>query len=130
MNAKLQKLISTAALGLALYSYSIPAWAGKVNLPQVSIVFGYVTGSMAGARYSADNQQYIGCSFSNAAGPYVVCSAMDQTGKSFFCTSREAGHAKVVKSITDTSYIMFSTSSPNSYTCSGLRVYNDSSSLR
>ena len=29
MKAKLQKLIGTAVLGLALFSNSVPAWAGR-----------------------------------------------------------------------------------------------------
>jgi hypothetical protein len=85
---------------------------------------------MVGARYSTDTQQYIGCSFSNTAGPYVVCSAMDQTGKSFVCTSREARHAKVVKSITDSSNIAFGGSALTPYYCDVLSVHNDSSYLR
>ena len=63
MKVKLQKLIGTAVLGLALVSHSLPAWAGSVGLPEVTTthpVFGTL-GTMAGARYSTDSVQYIGC---------------------------------------------------------------------
>ena len=37
MKAKLHKLIGTAVLGLALLANSLPAWAGLVILPEVSV---------------------------------------------------------------------------------------------
>ncbi len=52
-------------LGLALVSNSYPVWAGEVSLPEVQVSDVDARGSMAGARYTGDNQQYIGCSFSN-----------------------------------------------------------------
>src|SRR5262245_29190620 len=109
MKAYLQKLIGTAVLGLALFSNSIPAWAGAVYLYEVTVDLNRINyeagGSMAGARYSTDSQQYIGCSFSNTNGPFVMCSATDKTGKSSFCTSTNLSLVAAVKAITDFSYI-------------------------
>ena len=108
MKAYLQKLIGTAALGLALFSTSIPAWAGEAYVEEVRVSDLDARGSTAGARYSGDSQQYIGCSFSNNGGPFVVCSAKDKTGKAVACTGTDPGLAAAAKAITDFSYISFS----------------------
>jgi hypothetical protein len=126
MKAKLHKLIGTAVLGLALCSHSLPTWAGGVSHPQVSIGPAGASGSMAGARYSADSQQYIGCSFSNTNGPYVVCFATDNTGKSLFCAG--PGNAAAAKAITDFSGIEFSVA--GNADCSRLAVNNYSYHLK
>jgi hypothetical protein len=89
MKAKLQKLIGTAGLGLALVSNSVPAWAGAFNLPQVSVGAGSASGGMAGARYSTDGRQFIGCRFSDTNGLFVTCLATAKTGKRLFCTSSD-----------------------------------------
>ena len=41
MKANLQKLIGTAVLGLALFSNSLPAWAGSVDLSEVEVGTNY-----------------------------------------------------------------------------------------
>ena len=66
MKAKLQKLIGTAVLGLALFSNSLPAWAGAATRNEVYISPSRTNaqGSLTGARYSADSEQYIGCDVS------------------------------------------------------------------
>jgi len=129
MKAKLQKLIGTAVLGLTLVSQSLPAWAGGVSFPQVTVGPSSASGSMVGARYSADSQQYIGCRFSNTYGPYVVCVARDNTGKSLFCTSNESRYLAAAKAITDFSNIEFGVT-PGTTSCSRLAVYNYSDHLR
>ena len=129
MKAKLHKLIGTAVLGLALVSQSLPAWAGAVSLPQVSVGPAGAAGSMAGVRYSADSTQYISCSFSNTNGPYVSCSAADNTGKSLFCVSTQSRFAAAAKAITDFSKIEFGVT-PGSSSCSRLQVDNYSYHLR
>ena len=70
MKTKLHKLISMAVLGVALQMQSLPAWAGLVSNTQVTILHDSndtfkligAYGTLTGARYSADTQQYIGCS--------------------------------------------------------------------
>src|SRR5215813_13353976 len=54
MTTRLHKLIGTALLGLAFVSPSLPAWADGADLRQVAIGPSAASGSMAGARYSAD----------------------------------------------------------------------------
>jgi hypothetical protein len=129
MKAKLHKLLGTAVLGLALVSHSLPAWAGTVNLPQVSVGTSSAAGSMAGVRYSADSTQKIGCSFSNTNVPSVMCLATDNTGKSLFCVSHESKYLTAAKAITDSSLINFSVT-PGSTSCSYLAVQNYSFYLR
>ena len=131
MKTYLRKLIGMAVLGLALVSNSIPAWAGEVSLPEVQVSDVDARGSMAGARYTGDNQQYIGCSFSNNGSLFVTCLAKDKIGKSVVCTSTDPGLAAAVKAITDFSYISFSSAQarvPGS--CTYLNVQNFSAYLR
>ena len=130
MKVHLQKL-GTAVLSLALVSHSLPAWAGSVGLPEVTTthpVFGTL-GTMAGARYSTDSIQYIGCIFSNTNGPSVVCSATDRNGKSSLCSSYEPQFAAAAKAITDFSYIQFNVA-PDGRSCRNLTVENSSENLR
>ena len=132
MKTYIQKLIGTAVLGLALISHSLPVWAGSAYLPEVAIFFDpgpRAGGTMAGARYSGDTQQYIGCSSSNYNGPFVMCSARDKTGKSAVCTSTDVKWFATVKAMTDSSYIYF-TPSPGTGTCNYLQVTNTSQYLR
>ncbi|MBM4257611.1 MAG: hypothetical protein FJ147_17170 [Deltaproteobacteria bacterium] len=129
MKTKLHKLIGTAVLGVALVSQSFPAWAGAVSTPQVAVGPSNAGGSMAGARYSAGSTQYIGCTFSNTAGPYVLCSATDATGKSLSCIGTQARHLAAAKAITDFSNIEFGVGGGSS-NCSRLTVYNYSYHLK
>ena len=129
MKAYSRNLIGTAVLGLALGSHTLPAWAGAVSLPQVSVGTYGAGGSMAGARFSADSQQYIGCRFSNTNDPYVNCSAIDKTGKALFCVGYESRFLAAAKAITDFSNIEFGVAPGSSY-CTRLAVYNYSYHLR
>jgi hypothetical protein len=129
MKTYLQKLISTAMLSLTLFSASLPAWAGHVNLPEVIVGTDSAAGSMAGARYSADSTQYIGCNFSNTNGPSVACSATDKTGKVLSCVGYNTQWPAAMKTITDFSYIYFSTVPGGTY-CKFLRVDNFSFYLK
>jgi hypothetical protein len=129
MKTKLHKLIGTAVLGLALVSHSLSAWAGNANRPQVTVGTHDAYGSMAGARYSADSQQYIGCRYSNTTGPYVICLAKDNTGKSLYCTGFESRYLAAAKAITDSSFVKFGVT-PGSAYCTKLEVTNNSYYLR
>ena len=130
MKTELHKLIRMTMLGLALCSNSLPVWAGTVSLPQVSVTPYSASGSMVGARYSADNQQYIGCQFWNISGPYVTCGARDSTGKTFFCYSTEPRHAAAVKAITDSSRISVGSTTSSPAICNQLTVDNYSDYLK
>ena len=130
MKAKLHKLIGTTMLALCLFSNEHSAWAGAASLPQVFVSSDSASGTMAGARYSADNQQYIGCQFWNNGGPSVTCAARDSTGKTFFCYSFQSQHAAAVKGITDSSRIGFGSPAGNNGACGHVYVENYSDFLR
>jgi hypothetical protein len=129
MKAYVQKLIGTAVLGLALVSHGIPAWAGYVTQSEVTVATNYAYGSIAGARYSADSQQYISCTLQKSGGPFVWCAARDKAGKYFSCSSTDARYVDAVKGMTDSSYISFS-SAPGTTSCNYLEVNIDSAFLR
>ena len=129
MKTKLQKLIGTAVLGLALNLQSLSAWAGSVALSEVVVYSNHASGSMAGARYSSDGRQYIGCSISNSNGPVVICSAVDAGGNAFSCLSTDARWLAAAKAITDSSYLYFGSVS-GIPTCDYLRVGNSSFLLK
>jgi hypothetical protein len=122
MKTQLHKLVATAVLGLALVSQSFPVWAGLASFPEVVVESSGASGSMAGARYSADSQQYIGCQFSNTYGPYIICSATDKNGRSYFCTGYGPHVAAAARSITDFSFISFGAAI--GFTCDNLKVDN------
>ena len=135
MKAYLQKLISTAVLGLALSSQGLPALAGSVDLSEVEVGTNFAKGTMAGARYSGDSQQYIGCQFSETNGLDVVCSARDKTGKYVACGSSDVRFVDAVKAMTDYSHISFSavpgtTGDGRTGYCSDIVVTNSSSHLK
>lgn len=134
MTASMQKLIGTAVLGLALFSNSIPAWAGASSRREV-LIQGFAadskaSGTTAGARYSNDSQQYIGCSLFENGGPTVLCAAKDKTGKALVCTASGSKWVAVAKSITDFSQIIFFAAQASYASCSRLEVGNDSLYLK
>jgi hypothetical protein len=126
MKASLHKLIGTTALGLALFAQGVPAWAGLQFRPEVSVSSTSARGSMAGARYSADGTQYIGCNFYS---PVVSCGATDKTGTSLSCRAVGLHWGTAIKSITDFSHILFTVAADGT-TCSSLVVDNFSQHLK
>ena len=129
MKANLRKLIGTAVLGLAMFSNDIPTWAGQKLLTEVTVGAYSASGTMLGARYSTDKQQYIGCLlYETRIDEFVRCAAQDKTGKSFICFSSDPRWVTVVKAITDSSYI--SVEANDSASCTSLTIENHSSHLR
>lgn len=129
MKAKLHTLIGTTMLGLALFSPAIPVWSGQVSPGQVMVGPAYASGSMAGARYSADTQQYIGCHFGNASTPFVICEAKNSIGQALLCSSIQPRHVAAAKAITNASRIVVSVAA-NPAVCDNLYVENFSDFLR
>ena len=135
MKTKLHKLISMAVLGVALQMQSLPVWAGLVSNTQVTILHGGnngfeligAYGTLSGARYSADTQQYIGCydSLPNT----IFCSARDKIGRVVSCYSSDPKLIAAVNAMTDSSYINFRLT-PGTTQCSELTVNNSSPNLR
>jgi hypothetical protein len=132
MKAKFHKLISTAVLGLALYSNSPSAWAGTVlrKEVQISVDGNFVAGSLTGARYSADGQQYIGCQTTSypAQPTNVDCRAQDKTGRYFYCNVADGRLAAALMGMTDSSHLIVVKDAFNQ--CTEIVVTNDSVNLR
>ena len=132
MKAKLKNILSLAALGMTLLSNTVPTWAGSVGHGEVRIIQYspteiHVSGSMVGARYSADSRQYIGCSLTSS--PTVQCAARDSADNSVYCYSSDAGHINVVQKMTDSSSIEFRFNRTN-LTCDMMWIVNNSSGLQ
>jgi hypothetical protein len=132
MKANLRKLIGSAVLGLAMFSNSVPAWAGQKLSREVEVGADFARGSMVTARFSPDGTQRIGCFFEANANPVGAgsCSAVDKTGKSFSCyVGGDARWTTVVKAINDSSVIHFAANS-NGGSCHTLIIENHSSYLK
>ena len=134
MKATLHKLIGTAVLSVALFSNSLPAWAGAATRNEVYINSGRtnVQGSLTGARYSADSEQYLGCeSHDSSTAVLVYCFAWDNRGRFFACRSTDPRIADAVKGMTDSSHLNITAfKSGSEYVCSDLTVDNASLYLR
>ena len=138
MKAKLQKLIGTAVLVLAMFSNSLPVWAGAATRNEVYISAGGTSaqGSLTGARYSADNRQHIGCDTyfdrrPNAGPPAsAYCFAGDKRGRYTYCFSTDARIVDAVKGMTDSSRLYFQMSSTVTRVCTDLTISNESLYLR
>jgi hypothetical protein len=131
MKANLKKILGLAALGMTLLATTVPTWAGYVSASEVSISstgdVRLATGSMVGARYSADSTQYIGC-YINAA-PFAVCFARDSAGTFLGCVSHEEKHIASVQRMTDSSSFQIRVK-PGSSACHSIYIFNQSSGLK
>lgn len=141
MKTKMHKLLSMAVLGVTLQLQSLPAWAGLVKTPEVTIrhdnntngyAFVGAYGTMIGARYSADTQQYIGCYDSSIySANEITCRATDKIGRTTYCYSSDPEYVAAVNAMTDSSYISFRTyPTIHGAPCIELIVDNSSSNLK
>jgi hypothetical protein len=102
---------------LALLSSTL-AWAGARFTPEVVLGPTFAYGSVAGARYSSDALQYIGCiqvhdSFS---GFFAACYAADRFGGLFSCFTVNPNKQAVIQSISEFSILnIFSTAGECTY---------------
>jgi hypothetical protein len=137
MKAKLKNILGLAALGVTLLATTVPTWAGRVLAPEVLLysnqVFHYAYGSLVGARYSADSNQYIGCisiASNNPSNNLVICSARDNSVRNnFVCGSQDPKLQEVVQTMTDSSYISVAADRSNGQ-CRSITIYNESSYLK
>jgi hypothetical protein len=78
---------------------------------------------MAGARYSADGNQSIGCSVSYFNGGQIAhCYAQDATSHFVSCTTTNATMISMMQAVSDSTYISFAVDSGGN--CSQLYVDN------
>ena len=136
MKARLRNLFGLAALGMTLLTTTAPTWAGSVSTPEVYIGTNgngipFARGSMAGARYSADNKQHIGCRISFNSGlstPQMSCSAVNSAGVLLFCSSFVPKHLEAVQAMTDSSSVYFEVD--RNQLCRGVSITDSSSFLK
>ena len=136
MKANLKSLLGLAALGMTLLANTVPTWAGSVSTPEVIVggnqTYSWAKGSMVGARYSADNTQYIGCSTNgqgSLSSPHIRCFARDRAGNNAFCISQDLRFVPQIQAMTESSYISFSANRSNAL-CDSLRISDYSSQLK
>lgn len=137
MKANLKNILGLAALGMTLLATTVPTWAGRVGTSEVRIgsnqVSRYASGSMVGARYSADSNQYIGCIAAASDNPVdniALCVAYDSTRNNYLvCGSKDPKLQEVVQGMTDSSHIYFVTDR-NGFVCTHIVTYHGSDLLK
>jgi hypothetical protein len=102
----------TAAVCLLMLLLSSGAWAGQVDHPEVEVDLATLTasGSLVGARYSADSTQYLTCRvqvIAVDAAPYIVCEARDIQGTLLTCLSGRLQYVDAVLGLNDYGYVAF-----------------------
>jgi len=137
MKAKLKNILGLAALGVTLLATTVPTWAGKVGTREVFIytspLRSTASGSMVGARYSADNNQYIGCiavASNNPTDNLVICSAHDNSIRNYVvCGSQDPKLLETVQGMTDSSDIFFEVDRAKG-ACTRIEIYDGSDLLK
>jgi hypothetical protein len=114
IKVNLKNILGLAALSLTLLANTVPTWAGAVAISEVEISTSathiFASGSMVGARYSADSEQSIGCEiihFGLGHGLAVLCRARDSKDNLAECFSNDPRYIEAVQGMTDSSYIDF-----------------------
>jgi hypothetical protein len=100
------------ALCLLALLLSSGARAGQVDHPEVKVDLATLTasGSLVGARYSADNTQYLTCRvqvIAVDAAPYIVCEARDAQGTMLTCLNGKPQDVDAVLGLNDYGYVAF-----------------------
>jgi hypothetical protein len=116
----LKKVWIGAVLGVMSVS-SQSALAGLKSGTDVYIGNDVAFGSLGKVRNSADSTQHIGCT---DYGDTAMCYATDAQGVDVSCTTTDATHLSVIRSISDSSYLHF-TFDTNGY-CTSIMVGNRS----
>ena len=136
MKANLKKFFGLAALGMTLLINAAPLLAGYQYKPQVGIFndngYLWASGSMVGARYSADTKQNIGCTaYTYPTYSWTACFATNSAGNSLVCGSGDPRWASVVQGMTDSSIIQFELGyNVNGGDCKAILIWNGSDYLR
>jgi hypothetical protein len=118
MQTKAKQIQQSLAV-LVLTLGSAAALAGLVQEPPVTVTLnpdasGNAAGSMASARFSKDDVEFIGCGvrrIDNGAGGLILfgfCQAADAANVQGFCTTENPGLLQSIGDIDDFSFITFS----------------------
>jgi hypothetical protein len=120
---------------MALLTNTVPTWAGRVRSPAVTIqkspTLISVSGTMAGARYSTDNKQFIGCRLNAYSPPSLtaLCSAKDSAGDSAHCTTNDPTKIERLQRMIDSSNIVFNANTTTG-ACDYLDIRNYSDQIK
>jgi hypothetical protein len=100
--------------------------AGAKSSAPVTVNPSTASGSLGGARNSANSTEYIGCSTSWSAtqGATVTCSGRDAGNESFSCSTDDPGALEAARSINGDSYLHVVWNALGQ--CTYLAVYNAS----
>jgi hypothetical protein len=135
MKANLKKLVGLAALAMTLLATTVPTWAGYVSTSEVFIVNDpnnnqvSAEGTMVGARYSADNEQNIGCiAHTLSSYSWTTCFATDSANQKLTCGSGDEKFLETLQAMTDSSRISFTVGREGN--CSHIDVYHGSDKLK
>ena len=138
MKAKLKNIFGRGALGVALLTTTVPTWAGQVSTggevsTYTSADHSSAGGTMVGARYSADNQQYIGClaiASDTITTNFIQCHARDKSNKSLVCGSSDPKLLETLQTMTDSSDIFFEVDRNKGEACSRIDMIHSSDLLK
>ncbi len=137
MKVNLKNILGLAALGVTLLATTVPTWAGKVGTREVFIstspFLSAASGSMVGTRYSADNQQYIGCRATardHYASSLIQCYARDKDNKTLVCGSQDPKLLETLQAMTDSSDILFEVDNTKGAACTSIGIYHGSNMLK
>lgn len=110
---------------LVALTLAIPAaaFAGFTQNFEVTISGDTAQGTIAGARTSADNIQYMNC----VDGDYAYCVARSASGNIQACFTVDDHQRAVIRSVTSNSRIFFQRASDGS--CARMYVFNGSQHL-
>jgi hypothetical protein len=122
--------LSGIGLALAAFAAATGAFAGSVDHAQVQISFLGIQGTFAGARYSLDPYQEIGCTvWANPGGsPGAYCWATDAARNYAACLTSDPSLVAIVSTITPVSWIDIGVNTTTG-ACTSITVQNRSGGL-
>src|SRR5262245_30104211 len=89
IKVNLKNILGPAAVGMTLLATTVPTWAGAVRTEKVAVKklgtqFVHAWGTLMGARYSGNRNEFIGCSVEAHVNesPVGGCGASDGAGTS------------------------------------------------
>jgi hypothetical protein len=136
MKINLKNILGLAALGMTLLANTVPTWAGQVlidevNGPVCDTSYCAASGSLVGARYSADRKQVIGCQLfaRRNESPIITCYARNSSGKSAVCSSTDPELVDQTQRMTDSSFIFFE-AQRSTAACRNIQILNSSEHLQ
>lgn len=128
MTISSKKTLAAVSCAFSLFGHA-SAWSAQVDQQAVSIIHDgvvtIVTGSLAAARFSQDNSQYISCRISASVADDTVamsCDAQDAQGNSFSCSSSEPAHVASVLALSANSTISIDNDHPQAGHCGNVTI--------